>query len=233
MSAKGDRAALIRVASVADILAAAPANAQSWLSASEWRRIGTLRAAQRRQHYLAGHWLLRLQLARLIGASVAEWDIVDRRSLPPLVSERPELHVSISHSGPWIACGVSEQPIGIDLEQRRDRPALASFDQLLRNGDEAPGSLDLPALLRRWVVKEAYIKRDCGSALPERLAELEIRVQDEPADLTLWQTERFLLGTVGAGVAGTPEWPRDSSIAVAEHWQVIDRAGEQGPGPRE
>lgn len=227
-----DRAALISVASVADMLAAAPANAQSWLSASEWRRIGTLRAAQRRQHYLAGHWLLRLQLARIVGSPVAQWDIVDRRSLPPLVSERPELHVSISHSGPWIACGVSEQPIGIDLEQRRDRRALAGFDQLLRNADEVPGSLDLQALLRRWVVKEAYIKRDCGSALPERLAELEVRVQSEPADLTLWQTERFLLGTVGAGIADEPEWPIDSSSAVAEHWQVIDKQGIRDPGPR-
>lgn len=231
MSAPTTRAPLIRVASVAQMLAQAPADAQSWLSASEWRRTAKLHAPQRREHYLAGHWLLRVQLERFLGESVAGWDIVDRRSLPPQVLEHPELRVSLSHSGPWIACAVSTQPIGIDLEQRRLREALASFDQLLRNPDEAPDSLDLAALLRRWVVKEAYIKRDCGSALPERLAELNVSVQSQPADLTLWQTDSFLLGTVGAGIAGEPQWPSEATRAHAEYWRISDSLRAQ-KGPR-
>ncbi len=206
------------------MLAQAPADAQSWLSASEWQRSGKLHAPQRREHYLAGHWLLRVQLARFVDGPVDHWDVVDRRSLPPLVRERPDLHVSLSHSGPWIACAVSAQSIGIDLEQRRSREALANFDQLLRNPDEAPGSLDLQALLRRWVVKEAFIKRDCGSALPARLAELNVSRQNEPADLTLWQTESFLLGTIGEGIHGEPEWPAECATAPPEYWRVVDTA---------
>jgi hypothetical protein len=51
----------------------------------------------------------------------------------------------------------------------------AALEPLLRNADEAPGSLDADALLQRWVAKEAWIKRDAGSALPARLERLHLR----------------------------------------------------------
>ncbi|MCB1605709.1 MAG: hypothetical protein KDI71_01855 [Xanthomonadales bacterium] len=214
----------LRVASVDQMLSRAPADAQSWLAPSEWQRCQRLMAPQRRSHYLAGHWLLRELLAPYRRNPTEPWQIIDRPSLPPTIADRPELFLSLSHSGPWIACAVSTAPIGIDLEQRRPRPALAGFDQLLRNPDEPADSLDLDALLQRWVVKEAFIKRDCGSALPERLAELHLHASGEPGCVCLWEHSQFLLGStdhqvrplVASAVPG--DQPR-----VLQHWRVVDR----------
>lgn len=213
----------LHLAHMDEVLARAPAQ-RDWLSSSEQARAARLRAPQRLAHYLSGHWLLREVLARVVavGDSV---EIIDRQSLPPQLAGRPDLHLSLSHSGPWIACAVSTAPIGIDLEQHRPREALSGFDHLLRNPDEPPGSLDPYALLERWVVKEAYIKRDCGSALPERLAELQVYQQSEPAEVCLWQSGLCLLASTDPTARPVAEGAAAEGWDGSKgHWRVVDLA---------
>jgi 4'-phosphopantetheinyl transferase len=162
---------VVEVARVADVLAGAPTD---WLSESEAERVATLRHAGRRDQYLAGHWLARVLLARAFGGVPVQWRLRERKGQPPEVHGRGDaLRVSISHAGDWVAVAAADMPVGIDIDVRT-RVLADAVEPLLREPGEAPGSLDGATRLRRWVAKEAWIKRDHGSALPARLQALRL-----------------------------------------------------------
>lgn len=190
----------IEIAQLADVLAGLPDQHSSWLSESEQARLAGIRVAGRRAHYLAGHWLTRVLLVRAFGGAPAQWRLLERKSQAPQVHGHGDaLRVSISHSGDWIAAAVATVAIGIDLEQR-PRALDAAIEPLLRNADEAPGSLDPDALLQRWVAKEAWIKRNGESALPTRLTRLHLQATTrEHAGVCIDSHEAFHFGLAVTG----------------------------------
>lgn len=179
-------AAWIEIARIPQVLAGVPEDRASWMSDCEQARLAQIRVDARRAQYLAGHWLARVLLARAFGGTAAPWQLLERKSQPPQVRGHGDaLRVSISHTADWIAAAVANVPIGIDLEQR-PRILDPSIEPLLRNADEIPGSVDADALLQRWVAKEAWIKRDAGSALPDRLKRLRVQLASrERADVRI------------------------------------------------
>jgi 4'-phosphopantetheinyl transferase len=171
---------LLRIARITEVLAALPRELHDWLSPSEQTRLQRLQIASRRHQYLSGHWLARCLLAEQHGGSAQDWQLQERPSLPPaVIGNEDDIHLSLSHSTDWIACAISNAPIGIDIEQRQPpREALHRFEHLLLADGDLPGALNTDELLQRWVVKEAWIKRHHGSALPEHLAALKLRRVD-------------------------------------------------------
>jgi phosphopantetheinyl transferase len=215
----------VEVARVAKVLAGVPHAHLAWLSETESARAATLRHAERRDQYLAGHWLARVLLARACGGVPVQWQLRERRGLPPEVQGHDALRVSISHAGEWIAVAVAEAAVGIDLEQR-SRVLDASLEPLLRNADEAPGSLDADALLQRWVAKEAWIKREAGSALPGRLEQLcLLPVARERADVRVDTHAHFHLALAMA--VANPCWHGDERPVPGAAFTVIERASDR------
>ena len=210
--------ALVQVARTADVVAAMPGDHALWLSPSERERLALLRVLARREQYLAGHWLARCVLAARHGGDARDWSLEQRHNKPPAVIGRvatPQL--SLSHSGDWIAAAASDAEIGIDIEQRRVRDGLHRFEDLLLADGDVAGTLDNDALLRRWVVKEALIKRVHGAALPEQLAALRIAgCAIEHADVQLLTTDAFQLGVAIAAGA---------RFELRSDANVIDRGG--------
>lgn len=194
-------AARVVVRRIDAVLASAPPPGD-WLSPSEQTRAAAMRAPARHAQYLAGHWLLRTLLASAHGGDPRDYALQERENQPPAVAGAA-LRTALSHGGDYIAAAVSAAAIGIDLEPRTPRPALRRLQHLLLNPDEPPDSLDDDALLQRWVIKEALIKRDHGSALPESLAAIRIHpAQDATAaDVRVWTTAGFHLAVAPAGVA--------------------------------
>jgi len=185
----------IEIARIASVLAGMPEEHASWLSESEQARLAGIRFAGRRSQYLAGHWLTRMLLARAFGGVPMQWRLIECKSQPPQVADHAEsIKVSISHTADWIAAAVATVAIGIDMEQR-PRALDASVESLLRNSDEAAGSLDPDVLLQRWVAKEAWIKRKSESALPAQLKPLHVEAtMREHADICIDSHALFHFG---------------------------------------
>jgi phosphopantetheinyl transferase len=185
----------IEIARIASSLADVPEEHAGWLSESEQARLADIRFAGRRSQYLAGHWLTRVLLARAFGRVPMQWQLLECKSQPPQVAGHAEsLKVSISHTEEWIAAAVATVAVGIDLEQR-PRALDASIEPLLRNANEAAGSLNPDTLLQRWVAKEAWIKRNAGSALPARLKRLHVQATArERADVCIDSNAVFHFG---------------------------------------
>lgn len=212
----------LRVARITDVLAAMPVDHEAWLTPSEQTRLAGLHVAGRREQFLAGRWLARSVLAESQGGRAQDWPLQQRSNKPPAVAGHEQrLLLSISHSADWIACAVATEAIGIDLEQRRPRAGLHSFEHLLLAAGEVVNTLDNDALLQRWVAKEAWIKREHGSALPEQLAALALHpAEDGEADVRLYTTAEFHLGI--ATRAALP-WTLDLGPAAAScsGWRVL------------
>jgi len=185
----------IEIARIASVLADMPEDPSGWMSESEQARFAGIRFEGRRSQYLAGHWLTRVLLARAFGGAPPQWRLLECRSQPPhVVGHDDSIKVSISHTEEWVAAAIATVAIGIDLEQR-PRALDAAIEPLLRNTDEAIGSLDADVLLQRWVAKEAWIKRNTESALPAQLKRLHVRVTArEQADVCIDSHAAFHFG---------------------------------------
>lgn len=210
--------ARVAVARVSAVLSGQPPSLQSWMTESELARAARLRVPQRHQHYLAGHWLARMQLARWLGGKPEHYPLIERDDLPPLIADHA-LKLSLSHSGDWIACAFATTPIGIDLEQLGRGAQLRGFAELLPADGEFAHDLDDDNLLQRWVLKEAVIKRDCGMALPQQLKALQLRAcAEDEARVSLLTTAQFHLA-----IASAEPWTVDSPEPIQRHqyWREL------------
>lgn len=136
------------------------------LSPSRQEYIGRLKHKKDQDRSLAAE-LLAQQLLRSIGISNA---VLHRKENGQPYLTGCDLHISISHSHSKVACAVSAEPVGIDIE-RMDPIKL----QLLRHvctpeekvyvlaGAPEDGFCEDPAVLQRfyeiWTAKEAYFKK--------------------------------------------------------------------------
>ena len=141
------------------------------LSLSRRQRIDRLHRDEDRRRSLLGELLLR-ELLRICGAADASVDCAD--------TGRPfrrgaALHVSITHSGNYAACAVSEVPVGIDLELLLPVRAglvrrVCCTEELAYVFEDATpqDTVADPSVLRRfyevWTAKEAYLKQ-CGTGI--------------------------------------------------------------------
>ncbi|HHU22871.1 MAG TPA: hypothetical protein GXZ52_05560 [Clostridiales bacterium] len=77
----------------------------------------------------------------------------------PYFIERPQWHFSISHSRSHVLCALSEFPVGVDVETRREM--CPAHIRRLTNGFD-PGELDIFQL---WALRESLYKLTGGGDL--------------------------------------------------------------------
>ena len=110
-------------------------------------------------------------LGKLPGFKSSEHTLVqDKHGAPWLTGEGDQLpRVSLAHSGPWFAVGLSRTAcIGVDIEQhsrQRDFQAMASYLGWQRAIDSAVD------FYSRWTLWEAYVKCTGKSVLEQESAE--------------------------------------------------------------
>lgn len=163
-----------RCCQVSDFSPEAYAEAYARLSPSRKAHIDRLRREEDRQRSLAGELLIRSMLLEM---GITDSTLHRADSGQPYLSGC-NLHISISHCGTFVACAISPDPVGIDIE--RIRPIEARMCRHVCTEEEAAylcpdalsatGKWDDPQLLRRffeiWTGKEAWFKK-CGTGITD------------------------------------------------------------------
>lgn len=95
----------------------------------------------------------------------------------PYLADYPEIHFNLSHSGDYVCCAVSDDPVGVDIQKKiklREKLAERFFTpsekQLLSECEELQRE-DL--FFRMWSIKESYLKLT-GEGLSGGLSGFEI-----------------------------------------------------------
>ncbi len=144
------------------------------LSDEEQSRRRALHRPADRAAFAAAHVLARVCAAELAGASAQGLTL--RQRCPqcqgphgrPSIVQLPAVHVSLAHSGGWVAAIAAPVPCGIDVELVPARTGLPKLpiDRALAEAErrwlsrQADHAL---AFSRLWVRKEALIKAGVGS----------------------------------------------------------------------
>ncbi|HNV83612.1 MAG TPA: 4'-phosphopantetheinyl transferase superfamily protein [Arenimonas sp.] len=180
----------------------------NWLSEAERVRYHSISSVSRKRQYLAGHYSIRRLASSMFQCSASNWDYHQAASnirfLRSALPELPDLHVSISHSGKWLAAAVSQSPIGIDIEgygKSRNWLAIArhifSEDEIVHLEACESGELEQYFYLY-WTMKESSAKQyglglkkhDTRRLRPVALVETDNRTGDI---LHSWQCPEYVL----------------------------------------
>ncbi len=223
----GTPALALWVAPVAAAAAQAVDAGDRWLSASERLRLEGMTAPRRRRQFLAGRWALRHLLAAEYGGdALRDWRTTAADRGPPCLAApqpSPILHLAVSHSGDWVACGVSAQPLGLDLETPRPRHRVdvdgliqatctpAERGRLLRREDDRAAHFHVA-----WTLKEAWLKKHGEGITPGRLTDLETVecAGSAEANARVWRGPEFVLALVA---------PTDATLSCHRGEQDIGR----------
>lgn len=128
---------------------------------------------------------------------------------------KPELEGSpiqfnLSHSGDRAVYGISNSPIGIDLEYIHPLPAADLVDRFFSPAEQAifhnlPIDIQQAAFFHAWVQKEAYLKA-CGTGLSNPLDQIEVSIDPRtPAAIVsaptgdIWQIQKLDISPEYAG----------------------------------
>lgn len=88
----------------------------------------------------------------------------------PFFPDQPDKCFSLSHSGGYALCALSDGPVGADIE--RVRPLRERLlDDCLSEGEKAAFDGAWPSFFRIWTLKESWVKREDSPLWPPRLAE--------------------------------------------------------------
>ena len=113
-------------------------------------RLERVRKAEKRQEVLCAYTILQLALREECG-----WRSIPRIELSsmgkPGFAEHPDVHFNLSHTTGAVLIGLSDEPIGVDIE--RIRPVS------LRAMQRIAGVESEKAFFQSWVRREARAKR--------------------------------------------------------------------------
>lgn len=225
------RMAWLRLSSVDALLAdeQASVRAQAWLGDAECQRLAAMGSPLRRQQFLAGHALARGMAAGQFGGEPAQWQWqVASQGRPYLQRGDRRVHLSLSHSGSRLACAISDEPIGLDLQvagRVRDWRAVAAYvfsDTEQRYLATLPETEAATEFLALWTLKEArgkYLGEGLQVARARRFSATPTSGALSSHALT-WSLEGCSLALVRA--AGLTLQADDAlASAPVRHWQFL------------
>ena len=154
------------------------------LHAEEQRRYATLSSAKRRLEWLAGRVLLLNALDQIEGMT----DPLALRTNADGKTEytmNPDVHLSVSHSRGLVAVALADAPLGMDVEQVRERELVRQAHRIFATAeathlDALAGAERLSRFYDYWTLKEALCKAT-GTALLAGLIGFQFDLRDPQA----------------------------------------------------
>lgn len=112
----------------------------------------------------------------LVQQHINEIQIQRTPSGKPCFADRKGLFFSLSHSGAYAVCALSEEEVGVDIQQEKDSFSPGIIRRILHEREDLDGT-DVSALFRLWAAKEAYVKCT-GDGLKKDFRELYADFED-------------------------------------------------------
>jgi 4'-phosphopantetheinyl transferase len=202
----------------------------------ECERAARIATELRRAQFLAGRWLAASMLAERFGGANAAWHMSCEAGQAPRVlsgSIDATPHLSISHRGDAVACAISTQRIGVDVEveDRLHGPA-EGYAELALHVHERVELEHLASasrksfVLERWVLKEAWAKAVGRGLDLSDMPNLKTQATAEGGNARLWRAGGQLLALC---VEAPGTWPQPAGggfdAAAAECWHVGESLG--------
>lgn len=140
-----------------------------WLSEEERKRVHDFSRDELRDSHLITRAGLRATLSQYSDSVPPKaWQFErSARGKPRLSDQSPmkELSFNLSHSGDWLAVGVTvDNDIGVDVQHKQHQHSLAELAQRFFSPEEAeslatqPEARQAEHFFRLWTLKEAYLK---------------------------------------------------------------------------
>ena len=106
--------------------------------------------------------LVRNELIKITGLRNKEIIFQSSTFGKPFLSQFPNIHFNMSHSGEWAVCIIGNQPVGIDIEkiQPIDFSSYSSFFSITEYNDlsNKNHAIKLEYFFDLWTLKESYLK---------------------------------------------------------------------------
>ena len=120
-------------------------------------RIQRMRREKDRQRTLCAHLLAKMTLSTTYQIALSELSFI-KDEKGKYHTGRDDIHFNISHAGEYIACAVSNHPVGIDIEQQVQRD-FHLFQALWSEEEKEQYDLqDIKTFYALWTGKESYGK---------------------------------------------------------------------------
>lgn len=126
------------------------------------------------QNCLLGDILSRIQICRITGVSNEQLEFSNNDYGKPFLVNNPYINFNISHAGHYVACVVSDKPVGIDIELIE--PIDLAIAEKYFASDETAYIMESNHTLRFyeiWTKKESYIKKE-GKGLYKPLTSFSV-----------------------------------------------------------
>ncbi len=197
----------------------------------ELERLESMSHTKRRRQFIAGRALVHRLLATLDKAGTRSFLIHVSATGKPYLADRPDLHISISHSGDWVACAVAGVPVGVDIERIDRRRATSELIEEVCSDEEQRLIRRLSPARREsfftelWTLKEAWLKRHGAPLDVARMRAIKwSSVKAPEGNCASWITSAALAVSVsGPWVSSFPsEAPELLSSASCTTRQVED-----------
>jgi 4'-phosphopantetheinyl transferase len=203
-----------------------------WLAPGERQRLATFTHPRRREISLASRWLARTLLAGVMGGGPDEVSVDIDAAGRSFLPSHPDWHLSISHSGDWVACVVAPSAVGLDIEQLRPRAQLVDIaatafpPSVCEHLATLHGEARTLRFYQEWTLREAWLKRQGQGLDLARMRTLQHEEADDDSAqaLSLFDESNGLVIAVD-GAALRVSWPDPIKLVRRLRYLAAGAAG--------
>ena len=172
-----------------------PDSIESLLSADRREKILRLRSPEKKKASAIAYLLLRLALSETYGINeTVEFNYADKGK--PLLKKYPHIHFNLSHSKTVVACAISNNEVGVDVQYITPVTDLLAKRVLTgQEYDEFKSSL-IPDeyFCEIWTIKESYLKL-IGKGITTELRDIDA---NEVSDIMIYRSNEYFCCVCGS-----------------------------------
>jgi len=172
-----------------------PESIKSLLSAERYEKTQKLRSTRKKKASAVAYLLLRLALSDIYGINeVVDFNYADKGK--PQLKSYPHIHFNLSHSKNAVACVISNNEVGVDVQcimpikEVLAKRVLTDLEYAEFKASQTPEEY----FCEIWTVKESYLKLT-GKGITTELRSI---AADEVADKMIYRSKDYFCCVCGS-----------------------------------